>query len=158
MDIGSNMTESIAEDFFHLGVKAILINSSNQLLILKSNRKNSYWDLPGGRMIKGESEMQTLHREVAEETGITKLEKITRFEIILSDIRIPIQNGSVGLLFSTFLCRCDVTEVSLSEEHCSYKWHSPAKAASLLRNSYPESFLNKMASLPLDSHADLPST
>jgi len=54
------------EDCFHLGVKVLLYDSEGRVLLLK---KGPYWDLPGGRLQKGETLMETLQREVEEETG-----------------------------------------------------------------------------------------
>lgn len=45
------------EDTFHLGVKAIFRNPNKEMLLLerRSNFNQNYWDLPGGRLQKGES-------------------------------------------------------------------------------------------------------
>lgn len=56
------------EDIFHLGIKALLRNEEGRVLLLKVNPKKlrgeqrDYWDLPGGRIQKGDSVLDTLRR------------------------------------------------------------------------------------------------
>lgn len=59
------------EDCFHLGVKALIFNEKNKMLLLERHHpsKKMYWDIPGGRLLRGESLIETLIREVKEETG-----------------------------------------------------------------------------------------
>lgn len=43
------------EDHFHVGVKALIINPEGQMLLLLAKQPAKvFWDLPGGRMCKGE--------------------------------------------------------------------------------------------------------
>lgn len=41
-------------DCFHIGVKALIVNQENHVLLLERNHpiKGIYWDLPGGRLHK----------------------------------------------------------------------------------------------------------
>lgn len=70
----------------------------------------------------------TLRREVFEETH---LRNITNLCCLATEaIRIPTQNGDVGLIFALFSCELEGEEsVHLSEEHSSFSWTSPEKAA-----------------------------
>jgi 8-oxo-dGTP pyrophosphatase MutT (NUDIX family) len=61
------------EDNFHLGIKALIRNSKGEYLLLKTNKARidkEYYDIPGGRIKRGEDIINTLKREVFEETGI----------------------------------------------------------------------------------------
>ena len=59
------------EDTFHLGIKAVIRNKTGKVLVLKSNpkykdstsKKSIYWDLPGGRLQKGQNIKETLKRD-----------------------------------------------------------------------------------------------
>src|SRR5579871_5133663 len=69
---------SVNEDCFHFGIKVLLCDSESKVLLLKKQdrNRNVYWDLPGGRMQKGETMMETLRREVEEETGFQCFENV----------------------------------------------------------------------------------
>ena len=48
-----------------------LIGREGKLLVVKQTiGEKIYWDLPGGRMEHGETPLETLKREVKEETGL----------------------------------------------------------------------------------------
>lgn len=80
------------------------------------------WELPGGRMHRGEMVRECLGREVAEETGL--------------DISIhhPVeatawQNQSGNGRFAVYYrCSTDETTVTLSEEHTEAEWVETATA------------------------------
>lgn len=69
----------MSEDTFHLGVKALIQNNGNQLLVLRKKPKRPQdagrvvWDLPGGRIHRGESLEMGLEREVFEEIGLKNI-------------------------------------------------------------------------------------
>jgi 8-oxo-dGTP diphosphatase len=141
------------EDNFHLGVKALIQNNKKQVLLLKVNlaklkeTKEAYWDIPGGRIQKGDTVEQTLKRELEEETGISHINKFIPFSMVLSNIRIPVGPGSVGLVLASYLCEVDADKVRLSSEHTEYKWFTPDEAAKLLSVKYPPEFTDKLAAL-----------
>ncbi len=143
------------EDVFHLGIKAIIRNSRGEVLLLKTNpaelrgdNGESYWDIPGGRIHKGTSIEEALKREVEEETGIATIKEFKPFSMVLSNIRIPTNDGSVGLILSSYLCEVEnVENIKLSNEHIEYKWFSPQEAAKLLEFKYPREFVEKFGEL-----------
>ncbi len=62
---------------FHLGIYAI-IEIKEKILLVKKTRGpyQGMWDLPGGRPSHGESILQTLQREVLEETGVQLIDAV----------------------------------------------------------------------------------
>lgn len=143
------------EDIFHLGVKAIIRNTAGDILLLKVNveeLKNysgePYWDIPGGRIHKGGSIEETLKREVEEETGIKKIKRIIPLYMTLSKIRIPVENGDVGLILSVHTCEVgENNNIFISKEHTEYGWFSPQETANLLKFKYPPEFTNVLEKL-----------
>lgn len=97
--------------------KAVMFDDEGRVLILKRNtrfvNKQSpwEWDLPGGHIKKGESDVKGLQREIREETDLFisrapdwfMLDGYTRFFVIKS------WSG----------------DISLSNEHTEYKWINP---------------------------------
>ncbi len=136
------------EDCFHLGAKAIIRNPVKKILLLEREPKSkkNYWDLPGGRLQKGESLIETLRREVEEETGLDQLLEIHPFSMFLTDTRIPINNENVGLIFSVFLCDVPSFSPRLSEEHIRFEWFTAVEAAQKL-TQLPTEFKTKLIEL-----------
>lgn len=135
------------EDIFHLGVKALIRNQEGDILLMQVNpaklrgQEKDYWDLPGGRVQKGDSVEDTLRREVLEETGIADITAIEPVQMVLSNIRIPVESYSVGLILSVYNCTAPLNSVVvLSSEHTAYNWFAPKKAAELLQVKYPAAF------------------
>src|SRR5580700_7778522 len=122
------------EDCFHLGVKALLCNSHGQLLLLKKKWADQFfWDIPGGRLKKGEAPLDALKREIEEETGLTHFGTPRFLSMLLTDVRLSTDNGDVGLIFSVY--HCDIVSfdrIILSNEHVDYGWYMPSEAAILL--------------------------
>ncbi|SRR5258708_7921340 len=142
---------------FHLGIKAIVINSQKKILLLltdeNATNNGSYWDLPGGRVQASSTDfnatksvIETLKREVLEETGLTIEEKsITRIDYLPTDITIPNGSERVGLIFGVYRCICHENQtIQLSNEHKDYKWVTRYEAAKLMKSRIPERvFLQK---------------
>ena len=60
----------MTEQLFQIGIKAIIRNDENQILLLKNK---DYWDIPGGRIDQGEDIETTLLRELNEEMGVNHI-------------------------------------------------------------------------------------
>ncbi len=148
------------EDCFHLGAKALLQNTEGKLLLLQKNPKEPpqnvecLWDLPGGRINRGESLEEALKREVFEETGLNSMTQIESFTMVLSDSRIPLQEGDVGLIYAVYLCHIldENPTIQLSDEHLRSIWVSPREAAGLLKGVCPAQLINKISQLQKETY------
>jgi len=138
------------EDTFHLGVKALIRNPNKEILLLERITKfnKTYWDLPGGRLQKGEFLLETLKREILEEIGLNDIGHIQPFVTVLTDIRIQnTQEEDVGLIFSIFLCDIPYPfSPELSDEHVDFKWVTATECVKKL-SQYPIPFIDKLANL-----------
>jgi 8-oxo-dGTP diphosphatase len=143
------------EDIFHIGVKALIRNDEGKILLLQVNKQQlvgedrSYWDIPGGRIQRGDTVEETLRRELREETGITTVKRAMPLAMVLSNIRIPQRDGGdVGLVLSVYVCDVGVVgDVTLSKEHIAYKWATPSETAEALGVKYPAEFTEKIKAL-----------
>lgn len=131
-------TKNIA-DLFWLGVKIILKNSENKILLLKmqNRKKEIFWELPGGRVDVGETEHQALMREIYEETGMQKVDNIMHLTMVRSVFRCYTENDiNVGLIFSIYTGQVKDEKIILSPEHLDYAWVDQHEADQILDNAY----------------------
>lgn len=110
-----------------LAASAVIFRDSRILLVQRAKEPGrGRYSLPGGRVEWGETIEQAVHREVAEETGIT-------VEIIrLAGIRevLPgVANGHFVVL--SYAARWTGGEVVLNDEHESHEWVLPSDAPRL---------------------------
>ena len=143
------------EDIFHLGIKAIIRNEEGRILLLENNPKyasglnSPHWDLPGGRIKKGDYIEATLKRELAEEIGIGDVEIIKFIDASVSNFSVHTGKQTVGLVLFTYLCPIkNPSQVELiDDEHIQYQWVSPEKAAKLLKVRFSNSLAEKIRRL-----------
>lgn len=141
------------EELYHLGIKGLIRDRKGKILLLKVNPaklhgKADYWDLPGGRVQKGDSIEETFRREITEEISIDEITDVKPLAMVMSNIRIPVGDDSVGLILGIYQCKVlDGSDIRISDEHIAYDWFEPRKAAKLLKVKYPEDFCEVIASL-----------
>ena len=140
------------EKCYHLGVKALLRNTAGQYLILLVNRAKlrnpgdeEYWDIPGGRLQEGDSIKETLRREIEEETGITSCDVGLHLGIFMSNIEIPTDHGTLGLLLSIYEVQTDAEDIQISDEHLEYRWVDKEELLQKLAHKYPAEGLTILA-------------
>lgn len=141
------------EDSFHLGIKALIKNKQGKVLVLKANVKDfakkvpEHWDLPGGRVQKGDDVEKTLRREVEEEIGVKDIEVGELLDASVSKMRIS--SLDVGLILFTYLCTInDNHKIELTDqEHIDFIWCNPKKAAELLKTKFSDSLIEKVKDL-----------
>lgn len=95
-------------------VKATIKDDAGDVLLLKDIRSGN-WDLPGGHKLEGETDYETLVREVKEETGLDLVE--ARFI-----------NSTPKAVFYEATVAGTRPAVTLSEEHTAFKWERPGRA------------------------------
>lgn len=117
------------------GARAVIINSENEIL-LEERADFKLWGLPGGSADPGEDIVQTIQREVFEETGLMILNPVPfGFSSSPTFERITYPNGdklhSYNLLF---FANEYSGEIKLSEESTQIGWFALQNLPPMLKN------------------------
>ncbi len=102
------------------------------LLLLNNGR----WDFPKGNMEEGETELQTVLREVAEETALSDLSMVPGFRRVVEYFyRRDGKNVHKEVVY--LLARSGGAGVKISFEHQGFEWldYGEAKARATYQNS-----------------------
>jgi colanic acid biosynthesis protein WcaH len=92
----------------------IVIDGSLLFLKRKNNPAKGQWWFAGGRIHRGESFEETLHREVKEETGL----KIESYRFIKAYSRVFPERHDITIVY---LCKCKESKIEIDSEHSEYK-------------------------------------
>ena len=111
-----------------VAAKALIVNQKGEVLILRessvhdTNTQVGLYQLPGGRLDKGESFFDALRREVMEEVGL----EIEPIRPLYVGEWSPVMKGVTHQIVAIFiLCKTKTTKVRLSDEHDAFKWIDP---------------------------------
>ena len=101
-----------------------------------------YWDLPKGHMEEGETEEETVRREVKEETGLSDIELQSGFK---EEIHYWFQwkGKKISKTVVFFLAKTSQKEVTISEEHIGCTWLPYKKAIEKLTYQNAKQLISK---------------
>lgn len=138
------------KDIWGLAVRGIC-EVEGKVLLLKVRSKSSHdaskWEIPGGKVKKGEFFDDALRREFIEETGIEiTLESL--FNAIQNNYTACKTNEQVKSIQLIMKVTADVSEVQISEEHDEYKWFTKEEVQELYNND----LLSKAAKNALEKY------
>lgn len=106
---------------YGLTVRGIIKNNDGEVLIVKRHPKSrtdpEMWELPGGKVEKGEHFVDALVREIKEETNL---------DVDVGDFAEAIQNDYVHKRTVQLMMYLENVEgnVKISEEHTDWMWAS----------------------------------
>jgi len=106
------------------GVSAIIYDKNGQyyFLILKRSKNWEGWEFCKGSIDENENEIEALHREIKEETGIKNYKVLGRLKR-----KREFENNGIKHIFDVFLVETNMnTPVNIhqneEEEHSTYLW------------------------------------
>lgn len=106
----------VKHQLFKITQNIVLKNKGGKILILQHNTGN--WLLPGGKINKGETDIEGLKREVKEEIGA---DEFTVEKIVDMDTW---EENEQGYCVITLLGAVSLDKIILSEEHINFAWVS----------------------------------
>jgi len=83
--------------------------------------KKDYWDLPKGHVEKGEKELDTVKREVEEETGLKDLKFVEDFKEWIKYF-FRHEGKTIFKIVTFYSAETENEEIKISGEHIGYEW------------------------------------
>ena len=121
---------------------AIVYRKEKEPMFLLLHYEMGHWDFPKGNIEKGEIDIETIKREIQEETGIKDVE-------ILKDFKEKIQyyfkfeGELINKTVVFYLAKTDAEKVKLSFEHIGFIWLPYDKAMEQLTYKNAKEILKK---------------
>jgi len=117
-------------------------NASNKNEFLLLNYPQGHWDFVKGKVEQGETPHETALRETKEETGISDIEFIDRYEeSVEDDFRFKNEDNHKKVIF--VLAKTNEKKISLSHEHNDFVWLDYNDALKKTTFKNPKNVLSK---------------
>ncbi|MFX1338647.1 MAG: NUDIX domain-containing protein [Promethearchaeota archaeon] len=120
-------------------IAAVLVNE-DQYLLLKYGM--GHWGLVKGNQEEGETDKQTILRELKEETGISEASFIKGFKEEFS-YHYRFKGNLIFKTVTCYLIRTKIKDVVLSFEHTEFKWLPYEKAIKKATFDGPKTMMEK---------------
>ncbi|SDA46567.1 NUDIX hydrolase [Methanobrevibacter millerae] len=106
-----------------------------KILLLKVRSKSSHdaekWEIPGGKVKKGEFFDQALKREFMEETGL-EIDIESLYNVIQNNYTACKTNESIKSIQLIMKVTSTTDEVKISQEHDEYRWFTKEELKELI--------------------------
>ena len=110
-------------DEISAGAVLYLNDEGPEIKYLILNYSYGHWDFPKGNIEEGETELDTVFREIAEETGITDIQIIQGFRQEIS-YKYRKKSKLVNKAVIYYLAETKSKQVVLSFEHNNFGWYT----------------------------------
>jgi phosphoglycolate phosphatase len=115
-------------------VGALIFNSKNEALMIRTHKWSNKWGIPGGKIKWSETSEAALRREILEETGL----KVRDIEFVLVQDCIHSKEfyRDAHFVLLNYICRCAAKnpKVTLNEEGREFRWLKLAEALKMKLN------------------------
>ncbi|MDQ2685938.1 MAG: NUDIX domain-containing protein [Thermoproteota archaeon] len=110
-------------DEISAGAVLFLNGEGTELMYLILNYSYGHWDFPKGNIEPGETETETVFREISEETGIQDIQVVDGFRQQIS-YKYRKKSKLINKTVIYYLAETKSREVVLSFEHNSFGWYT----------------------------------
>jgi bis(5'-nucleosidyl)-tetraphosphatase len=110
-------------DEISAGAVLYLVDEHSEITYLILNYNYGHWDFPKGNMEIGETEIDTVFREVSEETGIIDIQIINGFRQQIS-YKYRKKSKLINKAVIYYLAETRSKNVVLSFEHINFEWQT----------------------------------
>lgn len=132
-------------------VGALIHRDDGHILMIRTHKWNHKWGIPGGKIRRGETSADALHREILEETSL--LIDPPRFVMVQDCIDSPEFMRPAHFLLLNYVARARTHEVALNDEAEEFLWLPPAEALRLDLNQPTAVLLDEVLKRGILSHA-----
>lgn len=106
-----------------------LVARDGKLLMIRTRKWSGRWGIPGGKIERGESAEDALHREVSEETGLRL--KSARFVMVQDCVDSEEFHRPAHFLLLNYAAEAGAGDVRLNDEAEEFRWVTPSEAAGM---------------------------
>lgn len=120
-------------------VGALIHDGTGRVLMIRTHKWSHRWGIPGGKIERGESSTDALHREILEETQLTITD--VHFALLQDCIDSSEFIRPEHFLLLNYVARATTTAVTLNEEAEEFLWLTPSEALALDLNQATRTLL-----------------
>ena len=127
-------------------VGALIFDSENRVLMIRTQKWSNLWGIPGGKIKLGEPSIDALRREIKEETSLD----VDRVKFVMAQDCVYSKEFYRKAHFVLLNYTCHVrgnSAVKLNEEAQEFRWLSPQKALELELNQPTRTLLDAVIKL-----------
>ena len=121
---------------------AILFRKEKEPMYLLLHYEAGHWDFPKGNIEKGETDIDTVKREIEEETGIKDIGLIKNFKEMIQYFY-KMNSNVINKEVAFYLAKTETEQVKISFEHIGFAWLSYEKAIKKLTYGNAKDILKK---------------
>ena len=127
-------------------VGALIFDADGKVLMIRTHKWSNRWGIPGGKIERGETANQALHREIREETAL-EIDDV-QFAMVQDSIDSDEFYTPAHFVLLNYTVRRLSGDVVLNDEAEEFVWIEPERALSVLELNLPTRVLLERVTAP----------